>query len=380
MRIVKMLGLFLSAALFFGCTPSAVNTPQVSNTPFIEETTPEPTAEPTLLWRSYIGRNLGSLSDAVTEAVIRLLYTSCGAREDAMRTVDFYAVEPFGDGVLVLYEQQQVAESALALCYLERDNAISLTTNADCWSVNVSRLFGKTLVFGRTLTAEPAVTSVTATFGDGSKTDATLFSGTADPQNVTASNPAALGDVFLIVSGESAGTLAGLEFFSGEASVGTAASDAFRQAAAKNGIPLPWAGTQHELYDRIRFCPMQTRALPQGDDQPLLVCSSYVTPLTVAEKHGMLLSDVWCSNLGGTVGVPAENGFVQIDRLPEDVQALYLLLPGTNDDELGLSGDRIVQTAVKDGRIAIPENVQNMRLRLVLETEDCYYIATVLCP
>lgn len=377
MPAIRITGLILSALLLFGCATPAADTPDVSETPLIDQLVPSVTAEPEISWRSYLGQNPGNLSDAVMEAVIRARYTGYGTRSDEMCALDFYAAEPFDGGVVVLFEEQLVGETAPNLCYVKDGEAVGFTTHADCWSINVSRLSGKTLVFGRALTAEPAVTSVTATFEGGSKADAKLFSGTAAPQNAASSNPAVVGEVFLIGGGEA--PLSGIEFFSGETSIGNAASDAFRQTAGKDAVPLPWAGTQHELYDRIRFCPMQTGVLPQDEDAPLLLCSSYAVSMTAAKKRDMLLSDIWCSNLGGAVGVAAENGSVALERLPEDMEAVYFLLPGTNDDELGLSGDRIVQTAVKDGRIAMPENVQNMRLRLVLETKDCYYIATVLC-
>lgn len=333
--------LLLLAGLLFAaaCIPAAPDTPNVTPEPLpIDADAPgaEPSepadaaAEPldnTALF------DLRAPVSSIDREALRLYFRSLYGEDFFDRKaaegirICVYAAEVYRDGTLFVADFYWGGELAPDLLYVEDGAVVSATLGSDCWSLNYTRLYGDTIVYGKSFAWDNgplSTTSAAAVFTDGVTLTVPLAAAQDDPQ-----------PGFLFVR-EGEGYLSTLTLYDGVRKVadqdsGLFSVSEFSDRFSENSGLTSWA----------RFSPMLTAEMRErrhsdllSSALPLLCVGEAALPL---ERHyadsGVTLKDLWRSlpyDLPDTVEANAAVAFDGLS-LGETPQRVYLVALSLDD-------------------------------------------------
>lgn len=238
-----------------------------------------------------------------------------------------YAAEAYRGGTLLVADFYWGGESAPDLLYLENGAVTAATIGSDCWSLNYTRLFGDTIVYGKSFAWDNgplATTSAAAVFTDGVTLTVPLAASKDDPQ-----------PGFLFVR-EGEGYLSSLTLYDGVRVVADLDSGQFSVSEFSGRF-----SENSALSDWTRFCPMLTSEAHEREWSdalssalPVVCAGSAVLPL---ERHyadsGVTLADLWRSLPNDLPETVEANTAMTFDRLPRDAapQRVYLVALSLDD-------------------------------------------------
>ena len=282
--------------------------------------------------------------------------------------VRFYRSVPFGAGTLVLAMEPADGESAPELYYVENGAVAYATAGADCWSINMTRLNGRTIVFGANF-AGGETSSAIATFTNGARAEQTLVK----------AGDGGVDEGYILVTDGAADPI-GLALYAGGETVATETSAAFAYDAPAD----PWAGTNLSTFMRVRLCFLWPGA-PQYDEVDVRVQGNemdmYDWEFTRYYKNQLewTASDAWRNNNATWQQLRVSGGdTVAVMNLPDDIERAYLVYVAKDDGktadfsaierEITLRADEVTFDAVSERTPA----------RLVFETGDEIYVLPVI--
>lgn len=333
--------LLLLAGLLFAaaCIPSAPDTPNVTPEPLPIDAD-APGAEPSETADAAVEPlDNASLFDlrapvsSIDREALRLYFRSLYGEDFFDRKaaegirICVYAAEVYRDGTLFVADFYWGGELAPDLLYVEDGAVVSATLGSDCWSLNYTRLYGDTIVYGKSFAWDNgplSTTSAAAVFTDGVTLTVPLAAAQDDPQ-----------PGFLFVR-EGEGYLSTLTLYDGVRKVadqdsGLFSVSEFSDRFSENSGLTSWA----------RFSPMLTAEMRErrhsdllSSALPLLRVGEAALPL---ERHyadsGVTLKDLWRSlpyDLPDTVEANAAVAFDGLS-LGETPQRVYLVVLSLDD-------------------------------------------------
>ena len=238
-----------------------------------------------------------------------------------------YAAEVYRDGTLFVADFYWGGELAPDLLYVEDGAVVSATLGSDCWSLNYTRLYGDTIVYGKSFAWDNgplSTTSAAAIFTDGVTLTVPLAAAQDDPQ-----------PGFLFVR-EGEGYLSTLTLYDGVRKVadqdsGLFSVSEFSDRFSENSGLTSWA----------RFSPMLSAEMRErrhsdllSSALPLLRVGEAALPL---ERHyadsGVTLKDLWRSLPNDLPQIVEANAAMTFDCLPHDAapQRVYLVALSLDD-------------------------------------------------
>lgn len=333
--------LLLLAGLLFAaaCIPAAPDTPNVTPEPLPIDAD-APGAEPSEPADSAVEPlDNASLFDlrapvsSIDREALRLYFRSLYGEDFFDRKaaegirICVYAAEVYRNGTLFVADFYWGGELAPDLLYVEDGAVVSATLGSDCWSLNYTRLYGDTIVYGKSFAWDNgplSTTSAAAVFTDGVTLTVPLAAAQDDPQ-----------PGFLFVR-EGEGYLSTLTLYDGVRKVadqdsGLFSVSEFSDRFSENSGLTSWA----------RFSPMLTAEMRErrhsdllSSALPLLCVGEAALPL---ERHyadsGVTLKDLWRSlpyDLPDTVEANAAVAFDGLS-LGETPQRVYLVALSLDD-------------------------------------------------
>lgn len=333
--------LLLLAGLLFAaaCIPAAPDTPNVTPEPLPIDAD-APGAEPSETADAAVEPldnaalfDLRAPVSSIDREALRLYFRSLYGEDFFDRKaaegirICVYAAEVYRDGTLFVADFYWGGELAPDLLYVEDGAVVSATLGSDCWSLNYTRLYGDTIVYGKSFAWDNgplSTTSAAAVFTDGVTLTVPLAAAQDDPQ-----------PGFLFVR-EGEGYLSTLTLYDGVRKVadqdsGLFSVSEFSDRFSENSGLTSWA----------RFSPMLTAEMRErrhsdllSSALPLLRVGEAALPL---ERHyadsGVTLKDLWRSlpyDLPETVEANAAVAFDGLS-LGETPQRAYLVTLSLDD-------------------------------------------------
>lgn len=283
-------------------------------------------------------------------------------------SVRFYRSVPFGAGTLVLAMEPGDGEIAPELYYVENGAVAYATAGADCWSINMTRLFGKTIVFGTNF-ADGETSGAVATFTNGARIE----------QPLAKAADGGVDEGYILVT-DGAADLRGLTLYSGGEAVAAETNAVFAYDASAD----PWAGTQLSTFMRVHLCFLWPGA-PQYDEVDVRVQGNemdmYDWEFTRYYKNQLewTASDAWRNNNATWQTLRVVGGdTVAVMNLPDDIERAYVVYVAKDDGkttdfsgierEITLRADEVTFGAVSE----------RTSVRLVFETSDEVYVLPVV--
>lgn len=333
--------LLLLAGLLFAaaCIPAAPDTPNVTPEPLpIDADAPgaEPSEPADAAVEPLDNASLFDLRapvSSIDREALRLYFRSLYGEDFFDRKaaegiqICVYAAEVYRDGTLFVADFYWGGELAPDLLYVEDGAVVSATLGSDCWSLNYTRLYGDTIVYGKSFAWDNgplSTTSAAAVFTDGVTLTVPLAAAQDDPQ-----------PGFLFVR-EGEGYLSTLTLYDGVRKVadqdsGLFSVSEFSDRFSENSGLTSWA----------RFSPMLTAEMRErrhsdllSSALPLLRVGEAALPL---ERHyadsGVTLKDLWRSLPYDLPETVEANAAMTFDCLPHDAapQRVYLVALSLDD-------------------------------------------------
>ena len=333
--------LLLLAGLLFAaaCIPAAPDTPNVTPEPLpIDADAPgaEPSEPADAAVKPLDNASLFDLRapvSSIDREALRLYFRSLYGEDFFDRKaaegirICVYAAEVYRDGTLFVADFYWGGELAPDLLYVEDGAVVSATLGSDCWSLNYTRLYGDTIVYGKSFAWDNgplSTTSAAAIFTDGVTLTVPLAAAQDDPQ-----------PGFLFVR-EGEGYLSTLTLYDGVRKVadqdsGLFSVSEFSDRFSENSGLTSWA----------RFSPMLTAEMRErrhsdllSSALPLLRVGEAALPL---ERHyadsGVTLKDLWRSLPNDLPQIVEANAAMTFDCLPHDAapQRVYLVALSLDD-------------------------------------------------
>lgn len=332
----------------------------------METATPDPALDAALL---SCARNTGNVSDDHMRIVLRYLsktdpaaYLSWLTTEE--RTVTFYREIPFENGTLVLAMEPYDGETDPNLYYVLEGRVAAQSYGADCWSIDVARFLGKTVVFGPAFTQLNATGKIVASFFDGQVVEQSLDGG---------GTSLGLDDGYILVA-DGTPDLKTLTVFSGSTPVADQSTTLYHQLAETGRSGSPMA-----VFDAVHLCVFSDKA-PDQDNGTLYVTGGLEAGTEVSftkyfkNAGGWIYTDAWRNNnsLWGTVAASGGTT-LELSNVPPGVMAAYVVDPSLdNGTDAGASKAR--KSIELNGRtILLPGLTPGTHAILMIETADTVY-------
>lgn len=282
--------------------------------------------------------------------------------------VRFYRSVPFGAGGLVLAMEPADGETAPDLYYVENGAVVCATAGADCWSINVTRLAGKTIVFGTNF-ADGETSSVTATFTNGARAEQTLAKAV----------DGGVDEGFILVT-DGAADLLGLTLYSGGEAAATETSAVFAYDASADS----WAGTALSTFMRVRLCFLWPGA-PQYDEVDVRVQGNemdmYDWEFTRYYKNQLewTESDAWRNNNAVWQTLRVSGGdTVAVMNLPDDIERAYIVYVAKDNGKTADFSAIEREITLRADEVTFDAVLERTPARLVFETSDEVYVLPVI--
>lgn len=373
-------------------------TPVVTSAPppDMPEDTMPPAPEKEL--SGYFSDDIG-VSYEVKQALYTYYHTGNGQRSperfekhaaDGVK-IGIYAERPYHEGVLVVANFYLGGEVDPDLHYIEKGRVVYCTQYSDCWSINYTRLFGDTIVYGDSFAWDNGLketTHATAAFMDGQTERVEMQN---QPEG------AHTGFIF-VADGET--WLSSLQLWNGDA---LAADDQDGQFVADPEWE-PWKDSILSIRNRTRYAEMtspEQRMLFWGR-QTLSSVSAAVeltsggleesagegitVSLRVWDKQSELaLSDLWRSNnhmVSYATAASASNFSLRLSNRPayEEVEHMRWVELEADDGTQGSLLSCVTEVDFKNTTDWAPPAKKGHfgHYLLILETADSYYTAPFL--
>lgn len=336
----------------------------------IETASPDPVLDEQLMAHAL---NAGDVDEEHMRIVLRYLAKSDPAAYmdwlvTEERNVIFYREVPFESGHLVLAMEPYDGEIDPNLYYVLDGRVAAQSYGADCWSIDVARFLGKTVVFGPSFAEETDTTKIIASF----------FDGQTVTQNLTGpSQQHPVGEGYILVA-DGTPDLKSLTIFAGTKPVAD-------QSAAIYHIngDTDRSKTQLSVFDAVHLCVMNDHAPDWAggvvtlDGAPLGV---YDYELTKYFKNagGWIYTDAWRNNNAAwnTVTVPG-GSVLTFKNLPGGVMASYLVTPARDDGKDAGAALARQSLELVNGSVTLPPLPTGAHVLVLIETNDAVHALSV---